>query len=137
MPASPATRLLIGQFVAQTGYSIHTVRWYESQGLLPRVPQDSGGRRVYSKRHIAWIALMDKLRRSGMSIAQLREYTRLAQQGASTLEPTHAMLREHRKVIEEKIAEWQQALLLIDEKIDYYAQWIQDDQRPAKSKKRI
>ncbi len=124
--------MLIGSFVLQTGHSIHTVRWYEAQGLLPRVPRDGGGRRVYSQRHVSWIALMDKLRRSGMSIAQLREYTRLAQQGASTLEPTQAMLREHRVVIEEKIAEWQQALVLIDEKIDFYAQWIEQGQRPHK-----
>ena len=131
MPSSSSTRLLIGQFVALTGHSVHTVRWYEAQGLLPRVPRDGGGRRLYGQRHIAWIALMHKLRRSGMSIAQLRDYTRLAQQGGSTLEPTQAMLRVHRKVIEEKIAEWQQALLLIDEKIDFYVKWIQDGQRPS------
>jgi hypothetical protein len=40
-----------------------------------------------------------------MSIAQLREYTKLAQQGAATLEPTKAMLLRHRRTVEDKIAE--------------------------------
>ncbi len=134
MAAQISTRLLIGQFVALTGYSVHTVRWYEAQGLLPRVPRDGGGRRVYSQRHVSWIALMDKLRRSGMSIAQLRDYTRLAQQGGSTLIPTRSMLQEHRTIVEEKILEWQQALVLIDEKIDFYSQWIETGHRPNKKR---
>jgi DNA-binding transcriptional MerR regulator len=132
MPDQTSTRLLIGQFVALTGHSIHTVRWYEAQGLLPRVPRDAAKRRIYSQRHVSWIALMDRLRRSGMSIAQLREYTRLAQEGASTLEPTRNLLQEHKSAVEEKIVEWHQALSLIDEKIDFYSQWIETGDRPNK-----
>ena len=58
----------IGAFAARTGHSIHTIRWYESQGLLPRVLRDAGGKRIYSKRHLTWIELAGRLRRSGMSM---------------------------------------------------------------------
>jgi DNA-binding transcriptional MerR regulator len=132
MADQTSTRMFIGQFVALTGHSVHTVRWYETQGLLPRVPRDAAKRRIYSKRHVSCIALMDRLRRSGMSIAQLREYTRLAQQGGATLMPTRRMLQEHKSIVEAKILEWQQALALIDEKIDFYSQWIETGHRPDK-----
>ena len=129
----PTTRLLIGQLVEKTGRSMHTIRWYETQGLLPRVPRDEAGRRIYSQRHVSWMELMERLRRSGMTIAQLREFTRLAQQGSGTLEPTRTVLEEHRQVVAQKIAEWQQALGLIEAKIDFYSQWIDTGQRPKKT----
>jgi DNA-binding transcriptional MerR regulator len=130
MAPKPVTRLLIGQFTEKTGRSMHTVRWYEAQGLLPKVPRDAGGRRVYSQRHVSWMELMDRLRSSGMTIAQLRDFTRLAQQGSSTLAPTRAALEDHKKVVLQKIADWQLALDLIDQKIDFYTRWIDTGKRP-------
>lgn len=131
MKPKTTTRLKIGEFVSQTGHSVHTIRWYEAQGLLPHVPRDGGGRRTYSKRHVTWIELIDRLRRSGMSIAELREYTKLAQQGSNTLEATRSMLMQHRSNVEQKIEEWQNALTLINEKIDFYSHWIEDGKRPV------
>jgi DNA-binding transcriptional MerR regulator len=128
--AKTAVRLHIGAFAARCGHSVHTIRWYESQGLLPRVLRDAGGRRIYSKRHVTWIELVDRLRRSGMSIAQLREYTRLAQQGGATLEPTMAVLLNHRQTVADKIVEWNQAMELINQKIDFYAGWMASGKRP-------
>ena len=37
----------IGTLATRSGRSIHTIRWYESQGLIPGVERDAGGRRVY------------------------------------------------------------------------------------------
>jgi DNA-binding transcriptional MerR regulator len=122
-PNKAAVRLHIGAFAAKTGHSIHTIRWYESQGLLPRVLRDAGGKRIYSKRHLTWLELLDRLRHSGMSIAQLREYTKLAQQGGATVVPTLAVLVKHRQSVADKIAEWEQAMVLINQKIDFYANW--------------
>lgn len=116
-------RLHIGAFAAKTGHSIHTIRWYESQGLLPRVLRDGGGKRIYSKRHLTWIDLLDRLRRSGMSIAQLRDFTKLAQQGEATVESTLAVLQKHRQTVAKKITKWHEAMALIDQKIDFYSDW--------------
>ena len=77
-PKKTAVPVHIGAFAVKTGHSIHTIRWYESQGLLPRVLRDAGGKRIYSKRHLTWLELLDRLLRSGMSIAQLHDYTQLA-----------------------------------------------------------
>ena len=131
MTTQARVRLRIGELASRTGQSIHTIRWYEAQGLLPPVPRDGSGRRVYSQRHLCWLELMERLRRSGMSVAELREYTALAQRGGATLAPTRALLARHRDRVEQKIAEWQQALLLIDDKIGFYSRWIDEGKRPA------
>ena len=129
-PETGKVRLHIGAFAERTGHTIHTIRWYESQGLLPRVLRDAGGRRIYSTRHLTWLELLDRLRRSGMSIAQLREYTRLAQQGSATVEPTLAVLVRHRQTVAAKIAEWHEAMVLINHKIDFYQEWRAKGIRP-------
>ncbi len=137
MPAKQLTRLLIGPFAEKTGHSIHTIRWYEAQGLLPSVPRDANLRRVYSQRHVSWMELMDRLRMSGMSVAQLRDFTALAQQGKATLQPTRKVPATHKKVVEQKIAEWQHALTLIEQKIHFYTLWIDSGQRPPNSSHHI
>ena len=123
--------LMIGRLAERTGRSVHTIRWYERQGLVPGVQRDAGGRRRYSERHVGWLLLMDRLRRTGMSIAEMREYTALVVQGKATLRQREAMLRAHREKVRRTIAEWTEALALLDDKIDFYGEWIGTGKRPA------
>lgn len=123
----------IGEVAARTGRSVHAIRWYESQGLIPGVVRDGGGRRVYSELHLGWLDLMDRLRRTGMSIAQMREYTALVKQGRSTLKQRQELLQSHRARVRETIADWTLALKLIDGKIDFYGEWLTTGHRPRVS----
>jgi DNA-binding transcriptional MerR regulator len=125
-----AENFLIGQLAERTGRSVHTIRWYEAQGLIPGVARDSGRRRVYGELHINWLDLMDRLRRTGMSIAEMREYTELVKQG-STLGKRQALLAAHREQVKGMISEWQQALTLLNTKIDFYDEWVASGKRPA------
>ncbi|MFS2035153.1 MerR family transcriptional regulator [Polaromonas sp. CT11-55] len=126
-----AETFLIGQLAARTGRSVHTIRWYEAQGLIPGVARDGGRRRVYGELHISWLELMDRLRRTGMSIAEMREYTALVKQGSGTLAKRQALLSAHREQVRGMIAEWQLALKLLDSKIDFYDEWVASGKRPA------
>jgi DNA-binding transcriptional MerR regulator len=125
-----SSSFLIGELAARTGRSIHAIRWYEAQGLIPGVARDAGGRRVYNDLHLNWLALMDRLRRTGMSISQMRQYTALVKQGNRTLRQRQKLLAQHRARVKQTIAEWSQALELIDSKIDFYGQWLATGQRP-------
>lgn len=122
--------LRIGELAERSGRTAHAIRWYEAQGLLPGVARDNGGRRVFSPRHVEWLGLLDRLRSTGMSIAQLRAYTALVRQGRSTLGRQREMLATHRERVAATIAAWQDALELIDIKLDHYAQWIDTGRSP-------
>ncbi len=121
----------IGELASRTGRSVHAIRWYEAQGLIPGVTRDGGGRRVYGERHQGWLELMERLRRTGMSIAEMREYTTLAKQGSATLKQRRELLSAHRARVEATIADWTLALKLLDGKIDFYGEWLNTGQRPA------
>jgi len=122
--------LRIGALSARTGRSVHTIRWYEAQGLIPGVARDAGGRRTYSEQHVGWLELMERLRRSGMSIAEMRRYTALVKLGRSTLAQRREMLAAHRARVVQAIAEHRAALELIDGKVGFYDAWIASGHRP-------
>lgn len=124
-------KLHIGELAARTGRSIHTIRWYEAQGLIPGVERDSGGRRVYGEAHLGWLDLIDRLRRTGMSIAEIRDYAALAIQGRRTLRRRQELLEAHRQRVESAIGEFQAALELIHSKIAFYEEWIDTGRQPA------
>ena len=129
-PPPTGATFRIGQLAARSGRSVHAIRWYEAQGLIPGVQRDGGGRRVYSEQHLGWLDLMDRLRRTGMSIAQMRVYTRLARQGRATLAERRDLLAAHRERVRQKIAEWDEALAIVDSKVEYYGDWIAHGERP-------
>jgi DNA-binding transcriptional MerR regulator len=124
--------LRIGELASRTGHSVHAIRWYEAQGLIPGVIRDAGGRRSYRDRHLSWIQLIQKLRLTGMSIAQIRDYAALVAQGRGTLKQQQVMLRAHRARVEKTIDDWKIALVMLDHKIEYFEEWLATGQRPDK-----
>ena len=123
--------LHIGEIARRTGRSVHAIRWYEAQGLLPGVTRDGGGRRIYSEHHVGWLDLMERLRSTGMSIAQMREYAGLVKQGGATLKERRDLLARHQAKARETIARWTEALALIDAKVAFYDEWVASGERPA------
>ena len=125
-----SSNFLIGELSARSGRSIHTIRWYEAQGLIPGVVRDGGGRRNYTEQHVDWLDLMDRLRRTGMSVAEMRDYASLVKLGRSTLKQRQELLAAHRIKVKAMIAELSLALKLIDSKIDFYGEWLHTGARP-------
>jgi len=129
--AAPATsEFHIGELARRSGKTVHAIRWYESLGLVPAVRRDAGNRRVYGEMHVGWLELMHRLRTTGMTIAQLREYTALARQGRATLAARRDLLLAHRERVQATLAEWRRALSLLDRKVEFYGDWLATGRRP-------
>lgn len=123
-------RFHIGGLAKRTGRSVHTIRWYETQGLIPRVERDGGGRRVYEPDHVEHLVFLERMRRTGMSVAEMRRLTSLGLAGWRTIAERRALLLAHRTQVETRIADLQTALTLIDEKVGYYDDWERRKKRP-------
>ena len=77
-----AEGMSIGQVADRTGLSVHALRFYEREGILPNpVRRGPGGRRVYSEDDLEWLDLCIMLRSSGMPLPAIRQYTDLVRQG--------------------------------------------------------
>ncbi len=124
--------LHIGELARRSGRSVHAIRWYDAQGLIPGVVRDGGGRRVFTERHIDWLALLDRLRSTGMSVADIGRYAALVRQGRAGVSGQRELLAAHRTQVAGALAEWQAALQVLDDKLAFYEQWLATGQRPVR-----
>jgi len=121
----------IGDLARATGRTVHTIRWYERQGLMPGVVRNTSGRRTYHPDHIEWLRFLDRLRFTGMTIKEMRTYADLVASGHRSLGERQKLLQRHRAAINARIGELTSALDLIDEKIAFYGEWEIKRKRPA------
>lgn len=116
----------IGDVAEATGLSVHTLRYYEDEGLIPEVARNGAGHRRYRPDHIRWIGLLERLRASGMSMARMRRYVDLAVRGDDTAPERRALLEEHEADIADRIAELEECRSIVRAKIALYAGELDD-----------
>lgn len=97
-----------------------TLRYYERIGLIPPVPRSKSGIRDYDQSSCQWIELMKCMRAAGVQIEALIEYVALFQQGDSTIDARKALLMEQRDRLVARMAEMQQSLDRLNDKIRRY-----------------
>ena len=108
----------------QTGLSIDTLRWYEREGLIPLVQRGTDGRRRYPPAAVRFIGLVQALRRTGMPVADVREFVQL---GGGTLDvhPLRLRLLEQQTAsIEAQLAQLHQDLAVVQAKTAKYRRLI-------------
>lgn len=114
------TSLTIQQAAHATGLTVHTLRYYERIGLLLPVDRAANGHRRYSPAQINLINLLNRWRKTGMSLSDIKRYVQLIQRGDSTAAERRAMLEAHRTQVQQQIDDLQATLDTINFKIQNY-----------------
>ncbi|WP_217428544.1 MerR family transcriptional regulator [Microlunatus speluncae] len=98
------TELSIGQVAERTGLSVHTLRFYEREGILARpVRRAAGGRRIFTEDDIEWLFVCTLLRGAGMPLPDLRRYTELVRAGdGNELERLELLHRQEQRIAEQR-----------------------------------
>ena len=113
----------IGEFSRLTNLGIHTLRYYEHEGLITP-ERNSSNRRCYSDKDLAWIAFIKRLKDTGMPIKEIQHYAKLRAAGNTTLHERMEMLIAHREALNEQIKQLQEHMTKLDNKIAFYRQEI-------------
>lgn len=90
--------------------SPHTIRFYGKEGLLTFVDRDQNGNRIFKESDFERLFIIASLKRAGMTIKQIREFTVLCDEGDSTISQRLKIIRDQRESVEEQITELQDAL---------------------------
>ena len=90
--------------------SPHTIRFYAKEGLLNFVDLDQNGNRIFKESDFERLFIIASLKRAGMSIKQIREFTILCDKGDSTIAQRLKIIMDQREAVEEQITELQDAL---------------------------
>ncbi len=63
----------IGEVSRQTGLSVHTIRFYEAEGLLQGAARTNAGYRIYSPEIVEQLYFIRKAQELGFSLKDIRE----------------------------------------------------------------
>jgi DNA-binding transcriptional MerR regulator len=110
----------IGQVAEKTGLSIHTIRYYEKEGILPIINRNESGIRIFEYEDIQWINLLNCLRNTGMPIAQLKDYADLTLKGDQTGEKRLEILEKQKEKIEEQVNTLKSHIDLLNLQMEWY-----------------
>ena len=110
----------IKQAAELTNLTPVTLRYYDKQGLLPYMERRESGYRMFSDGDIAMLRVIECLKKSGMSIKDIRQFSEWVLMGDDSLQERYEMFLERKKVVEAQMADLQKTLDFINHKCWYY-----------------
>ncbi|MDD3224107.1 MAG: MerR family transcriptional regulator [Clostridium sp.] len=99
----------------------HTLRYYESIGLIKDIKRSSSGKRIYTEDDLKWLEVINRLRTTGMNINKMKEYARLRNIGDSTVSERKKIMEEHLQSIEKEIERLNEAKNYVKRKVRIYS----------------
>lgn len=97
-----------------------TLRYYENEGIIPKVPRDNNGRRMYTEESLEWIDFITSLKETGMPLTKIKEYTSLYSGGKKTLQARKQIMLNHQHNVQKNINDIITHLEKINYKIALY-----------------
>ena len=122
----------ISEVARETGFTAHTLRYYEKIGLLSS-PIRHGGKRLYSAGDIRLLQFMKVLKNTGMSLEEIQEFLVdgcLLESEDSERERTPKIqkrmniLQRHLLTLEQQRKEIEMVIQLTEEKLETYREML-------------
>ncbi|AFC29557.1 hypothetical protein PM3016_2677 [Paenibacillus mucilaginosus 3016] len=106
----------IGQVAERTGLSIHTLRYYEKEGILPSVMRSESGMRSYVDKDLEALEFISCLRALGMSISDIKHFV----QESTSIDLRLGILERQNENVTSQINQLFAYQAMIHRKIDLY-----------------
>ncbi|MFH5183681.1 MerR family transcriptional regulator [Paenibacillus sp. TAB 01] len=121
----------IQELADRMGLTIHTIRFYEKEGLLDdrHVRRESNNYRNYSEEAIERLKLIKKFQSIGCSLAELKEVLQDHDTNARTNLQIIDWIRGKKKEIESKKEEYDQMLHTLNKMLEYRILLIDNPQK--------
>ena len=110
----------IGEASERLGVSVHTLRYYETAGLLTGIGRRANGHRSYTDDDLRYLDLLRCLRLTGLPIVDVRRFSAMVRKGQDSIPERLALLDRHRRAIEGQRLLLDRAAALVDDKLARY-----------------
>lgn len=97
-----------------------TLRYYDKEGILPMVERKESGYRIFSDKDITMIRLVECLKKTGLSIKDIKQFSKWVSDGDSSLQQRYQLFLDRKECVQQQIQELQETLELINYKCQYY-----------------
>lgn len=101
-----------------SGFSAHTLRFYEKIGLMPFVKRSASGKRKYDEYDVQILKSISVFKKTGMTNKQIKDLGSLYLEGNKKVKEQRDLLLSHKEDITKKIDELSEALNIIEEKLE-------------------
>lgn len=109
----------ISEVAEKMGVSVHTLRFYDKEGLLPDVERVNG-RRVFKDKDFGWLRVLNCLKNTGMPLKDIKRYLELCKKGDESLQERMDIMLAQKESIESQIKFLQLNMKELEYKIWYY-----------------
>lgn len=96
------------------------LRYYDKEGLLPFVERSNGGIRMFKEDDFNWLFIIDCLKKSGLSIKDIKKYIDMSLKGDETIGERLEMFQKQREKVINQINELKNTLDTIEYKCWFY-----------------
>jgi Predicted transcriptional regulators len=110
----------ISEISKRINTSAHTLRFYAKEGLMPFVERNENGIRIFKDDDFEALFMIGTLKKSGMSLKDIKEFMNWCMQGDETIDLRLNMFKEQHEKVVNQITELQSALDVIKYKCWYY-----------------
>jgi len=100
-----AKDISIGALAQMTGIHIETIRYYERIGVLPKIPRNASGHRIYEPYQVKQLKFVKRSRELGFSLDDIRALIGLVNGGDYTCDQVKDLTTAHRDDVRAKIAD--------------------------------
>ena len=110
----------VGEIAKKLNIPPSTLRYYDKEGLLPFVERSNGGIRMFSDKDFESLSVIECLKKTGMSIKDIRQFMEWCAQGDATIPERLSMFRRQREQVLTQITQLQETVEILDYKEWYY-----------------
>lgn len=110
----------VGEAAKILGVAPSTLRYYDKEGLLPFVERSNGGIRIFHEKDFGWLFIVECLKKSGLSIKDIKQYIDLSMKGDETIDERLELFQKQREKVSKQLSELQSTLDTLNYKCWYY-----------------
>ncbi len=122
----------IGEVSKMFHLPISTLRYYDKQGLFPKLKRESGIRK-FSDNEIETLRVIECLKKSGLEIKDIEKFIHWCSIGPSTYQDRYDLILKQKEKTEKEIQALNKALDMLKYKCWYYSKAIEcGDENEAK-----
>lgn len=110
------------------GVSVHTVRYYDDNGLIPGTKRNAANQRLFDDLEVEWLYVSLTLKNTGLSMKDVKHYIELYGRGDSTLPERYEIMKKQKEKTIQEMEELKLRLAVLDRKIDHYEKLLEGEE---------
>ncbi len=115
----------IGQVAEMFDLPVSTLRYYDKQGLFPKLKRESGIRK-FGDNEIEALRVIECLKKSGLEIKDIKLFMDWCVEGSSTYPNRLELIQKQKERVEAEIRQMHKTLDMLRYKCWYYSQAVKD-----------